>query len=154
MPVAFAGPDLSICLGDTTVLNGTGGTSCIWSPATGLSNANVPAPLAFPNVTTTYELIIFDGNGCFDNDSVTVTVNPLPVAYAGPDVTICFGENGFLQASGGIAYNWSPATWLDNANVDNPAASPIVTTTYTVTVTDANGCSETDDVEVLSLIHI
>lgn len=43
-----------------------------------------------------------------------------------------------LQASGGTGYEWSPAATLDNPNISNPEACPLVTTTYTVTVTGGN----------------
>ncbi len=43
-------------------------------------------------------------------------------------------------------YSWSPANSLSNPNLPNPVANPSTSTTYTVTVTDANGCLDTDDV--------
>ena len=55
------------------------------------------------------------------------------------------------MASGGVApytYSWSPAGSLTGANTANPVASPMASTTYTVTVTDANGCTTTADVTV------
>lgn len=45
-------------------------------------------------------------------------------------------------------YLWSPAAGLDNASIRNPLANPIATTLYTVTYTDANGCTATDEVSV------
>ena len=53
-----------------------------------------------------------------------------------------------MSASGGVTYSWTPTTGLDNSNIANPIAQPTVTTTYTVLVTDANGCVDTDDVTV------
>ena len=70
----------------------------------------------------------------------------MPTANAGSNVAICEGNNTILNASGGTSYNWSPATGLSATNISNPTASPTSTTTYTVTVTDANGCTNTDDV--------
>jgi subtilisin-like proprotein convertase family protein len=46
------------------------------------------------------------------------------------------------------SYSWSPATGLSSATVQNPVATPSVTTTYTVTTTDANGCTQSDAVTV------
>lgn len=71
-----------------------------------------------------------------------------PSANAGDDVVVCSGGTTVLQASGGLTYSWSPAGSLDNALVANPLASPIGTTIYTVTVTDIEGCTATDDVTV------
>ena len=69
-------------------------------------------------------------------------------ANAGWDQTICYGTSTQLEASGGTSYQWSPASSLNDPNIYNPIASPISTTTYTVTVTNANGCFDIDEIEV------
>ena len=46
------------------------------------------------------------------------------------------------------SYSWTPSEGLDFANISNPKASPLVTTDYTVTYTDANGCKAFDQVRV------
>jgi gliding motility-associated-like protein len=148
LPIADAGADVSICIGSSTNLAASGGVSYAWSPATGLSATNIVNPVANPAVTTTYTVTVTDANGCVATDDVTVTVNPLPIADAGADVSICIGSSTNLAASGGVSYAWSPATGLSATNIANPVANPAVTTTYTVTVTDANGCVATDDVIV------
>jgi len=63
-------------------------------------------------------------------------------------VSICSGSSTSLGASGGVSYSWSPSTGLSATNVANPTASHTSTTTYTVTATDGNGCTGTDDVVV------
>ncbi|MCB9166393.1 MAG: hypothetical protein H6595_02830 [Flavobacteriales bacterium] len=73
-----------------------------------------------------------------------VTVNDLPLADAGADETVCAGNSVQLQAGGGTTYEWFPATGLSDANVDDPVATPAATTSYTVLVTDANGCQASD----------
>jgi gliding motility-associated-like protein len=77
-----------------------------------------------------------------------VVVNPLPNANAGLDETICVGANVTLNASGGTSYSWSPANGLSATNINNPIATLSTTQTYTVLVTDANGCQNTDDIIV------
>jgi gliding motility-associated-like protein len=57
-----------------------------------------------------------------------------------PEQTICEGESIQLQASGGISYSWRESESLSNANTANPIASPLVNTTYSVSVTTPNGC--------------
>ncbi|MBI3500470.1 MAG: PKD domain-containing protein [Bacteroidetes bacterium] len=146
--VANAGPDASICFGSSASLNASGGISYTWSPVNGLSNPNISNPTANPTVTTIYIVTVTASNGCAALDTVAVTVNPLPTANAGADATICFSDSTTLNASGGSAYVWSPASGLNNANISNPAASPSSATNYTVTVTDANGCTNTDDITV------
>ncbi|MGE3824846.1 MAG: PKD domain-containing protein [Bacteroidia bacterium] len=146
--VANAGTDADFCIGGSTTLNGAGGTSYAWTPTTGLSDAAINNPVATPAATTTYTLTVTDANGCTDTDDVEVTVNPLPPADAGADVAVCTGSSTTLGASGGTQYSWSPTTDLSNPNIANPVCTPAAAITYTVTVTDNNGCVATDDVDV------
>ncbi|HXA00655.1 MAG TPA: SprB repeat-containing protein, partial [Cytophagaceae bacterium] len=95
-----------------------------------------------------YTVIVTDSKGCNDTASFSIT-QPVPVpANAGSNVAICAGNNTQLNASGGASYLWSPAAGLNNAAISNPIASPAVTTTYTVTVTDNTGCSNNANVTV------
>ena len=74
-----AGEDVSIMRDQTTQLNATGGfTGCTyqWTPSDGLSNDTIPNPVASPEETTTYYLIVTDEHGCTEIDSVKVTVIP------------------------------------------------------------------------------
>ena len=134
--VADAGPDVTICEGVTTTLTASGGTTYLWS--TGATTASIDVS---PASTTTYTVTVSDGITS-DNDDVIVTVDPLPTANAGSDVTICEGDTTTLTATGGDTYLWS--TGATTASID---VSPLSTTTYTVTVTQ-NGCSSNDDVIV------
>lgn len=58
------------------------------------------------------------------------------------------GAGGELLPSGDYTYNWSPAAGLNYTNVKSPIAKPAVTTTYTVTITDRNGCTASDQVTI------
>ncbi len=143
-----AGNDLSMCFGDTVQLTASGGASYIWSPGNSLSDSTIFNPLAFPTATTSYIVNALDTNGCNNSDTVLVTVNPLPTINAGNDVAICEGDTAQLQASGASSYLWTPSTGLSDTTIANPLAFPIVTTTYIVTGTDTNSCSNTDTVVV------
>jgi gliding motility-associated-like protein len=145
-PVADAGADTVICIGNNVQLNASGGTSYSWSPSTGLSNPNISNPIAAPSSTTTYYVIVSSGN-CFSTDSVTVIVSPPPTADAGLDVTICEGESVQLSASGSNSYSWSPSIGLSDANIPNPIASPSATTHYVVTVYNGQ-CYDSDTITV------
>ncbi len=153
LPTAFAGVDAEFCAGESVQLNATGGTTYSWSPSTGLSADDIANPVASPTQTTTYTLTVGDQNQCSDTDDLTITVNPLPVADAGSDVPLCLGDTAQLNATGGTTYEWSPGTGLSNTNIANPLAFPIQPITYTVTVTDANGCQDTDvlDISIFSI---
>jgi len=71
-----------------------------------------------------------------------VVVNPLPVVSVTTG-QICAGKNTALTASGASTYNWIPTTGLSSATSSAPVCSPMVTTVYTVTGTDVNGCQST-----------
>ncbi|WP_345168600.1 PKD domain-containing protein [Nibribacter koreensis] len=73
-PKADAGKDVILIEGENTTLAGTGEGSLRWSPATGLSNANIGNPVATPEVTTKYYLNVLSEAGCPNVDSVLVTV--------------------------------------------------------------------------------
>lgn len=150
-PVVDLGPDLAICEGYSVQLNTPntlGSGTYAWSPSTYLSNDAAPSPTTTPAADITYTLTFTSGNGCSNSDEIEITVNPIPTANAGADQTMCEGEQATLQASGGVTYAWSPMSSLDDPIVANPTATPTTTTVYTVTVTDGNNCSDTDDMEV------
>ena len=150
-PTVDLGADQAICNGESIQLTAgglTGGEQLQWNPTTGLDNPAIGNPTATPTTTTTYALGVTDANGCVGADDIEITVNPLPVADAGVDLTICDGDVASLSATGGVQYNWSPATGLSDPAIANPQATPATTTNYTVTVTDANGCQDTDDLTI------
>lgn len=143
-----AGANVNICENDTIQLNATGATNYTWTPNTNISNTTISNPLVSPTTTTMYHVTGNDGLNCAGTDSVLVTVNPLPLANAGPDTWICPGDSGQLAASGGGTYSWTPVTGLSNPNISNPNASPIDTTNYIVTVTSPDGCTDKDTMTV------
>jgi len=136
------GPDVPVCQGKSGVIQATSNaTSFSWQPATGLSNPNILQPTVTPTANTTYTLTASNGN-CQKTATVNVIVNPLPTAVAGPGANICNGKTYQLKGSGGQRYSWTPAAHLDNPSIANPTVSGLTaTTTYQLTVTDANGCS-------------
>jgi gliding motility-associated-like protein len=117
------------------------GAGFAWTPADGLSSSSVADPVALPSATTTYTVTATLGV-CSQDTNVTVTVLPAPVATAGASDTICPGKSVQLQGSGGIGYQWSPGTYLnDSTSADPTAEQPASTVSYHLTVTGANGCS-------------
>lgn len=144
-PDVNTGMDAGICNGDSVQLIATGGTVYSWTPATGLSNSSIADPNASPTETTTY-IVMSNNLGCIGSDTVTVTVG-LISANAGNDTTICKGESIQMNASGGTSFSWLPVTGLSSPSVSNPVASPIVTTTYTVTISSGQ-CSDDEVITV------
>ncbi len=85
-------------------------------------------------------------NGCTVVEQKNVTIRPLPIPQAVPNVNICEGSSITLNAYDGNNYVWSPNTTLQNANTASPTAMPIIDTKYYVTVTNQYGCVQTDSV--------
>ncbi|MCR9172362.1 MAG: PKD domain-containing protein [bacterium] len=138
LPTVEAGPNQTVCEGVQVTLSGSGAQTYAWD--NGITNGVAFTPAVG---TTTYTVTGTDGNGCVNNDQVDVTVNPLPIVDAGPNQTVCDGEQVTLNGSGASSYAW------DNGITDGAAFTPSLgTTTYTVTGTDANGCVNTDQVDV------
>ncbi len=130
--------DVVMVEGESTTLNVSGSDNYTWS--TGETTASITVS---PTVTTTYTVTSNGNNGCSSTEDILVTVIPEVVADAGEDATICSGESIVLNASGGVSY-----TWDTGDTGANPTVSPLVTTTYTVTVEDAFGNSDSDSVTI------
>ncbi len=103
----------------------------------------------------TVTLIVGNTQGAFDTVINNITVSAsIHFANAGNDAFVCPGETIQLQASGGVSYNWQPLSSVSNPNISNPIASPNSTTIYTVTVTNINGCIDTDEIKITVLNNI
>ena len=148
VPLVDAGSNITLSAGDIIQLNGSGGVSVRWDPDYRLSDPDIPDPFADPWFTTSYYLTAWGPNGCSAMDSMIVTVLPPDFAYAGEDITICQGDSTRLQASGGDLYSWEPVGSLDLFDFPDPWATPQLTTTYVVQVTNAVGLTDTDTVTV------
>ncbi|HXB11788.1 MAG TPA: gliding motility-associated C-terminal domain-containing protein [Bacteroidia bacterium] len=138
LPVPNACCDSTIIHGQSIQLTSSGGASYSWSPSTGLSCTTCPSPIARPAQTTTYMYTVTSDSGCTATDSVTIVVICRPSGIC-CDSLILYGETVQLNASGGSSYSWNPSTGLSCDNCDNPIATPLVNTTYTVTINDS-GC--------------
>jgi PKD repeat protein len=162
-PTATALSNSPICQGSTIALSGgpVGMTSYNWTGPNGFSSSSQNPTI--PNATTLnagiYYLTVTDGGCTSDPASTVVVVNNRPTANAGADREIPEGSSvvigGGPTASNGTppyTYSWTPTTSLNDAGIANPTASPAVTTTYTVIVTDSKGCTDADDVTV-TLAH-
>lgn len=142
-------PDESICEGESTTITASGGGSYNWtSNPPGFTSTDATITVS-PTVTTTYSVTAPGCSGDL-NGSVTVTVNEIPEVEASSDIpTICPGLSATLTASGASTYTWSPAGGLSGTTGSTVTASPDVTTTYTVTGVNAEGCENTATVEVV-----
>lgn len=90
------------------------------------------------------------GPGCKSTDKVEVIVRPKPnVRVISENIRINPGGSAQLGVSGAEAYSWSPAENLDRPNASNPIARPSITTTYTVTGTNAFNCKNSGEITVI-----
>ena len=145
--LVISAPAISLCSGLSGTVTATGATTYTWSPGTGLSCTNCPSPTVSPTTTTTYTIVGISGI-CSGTNTVTVTVNPLPVITASGTATKCIGDPDILSVTGGISYVWSPPAGLSCVSCISPAATPSSTSGYTVTGTDSHGCQNIDSVRV------
>lgn len=111
-----------------------------WAPTSNLSNPNIANPVATPTASpTTYSVSATFVNGCVRTDDVAVTVNPVPqLSFSVTDETTVGANDGAidLTVTGGVpAYSYGWSTGANIEDIQNLSAG-----TYTVTVTDANGC--------------
>ena len=130
----------------------TGAASYLWDFGDGSPTSTLFSPshtFTLPG-TYTVTLIATDSNTCnvADTAIATVTVFANPIILINQSDTACAGDAVQLHASGGQFYQWSPAATLSNPNIASPVANPVVNTTYTVIVSDTNGCVDTADVAI------
>ena len=131
----------AICEGGSTTLTASGGTGYVWNTGETTSNITVN-----PSATTTYYVTVINSTGCSSQASQTITVNSIPVASVNPgSTTICEGESVTITATGGTGYIWNTTETTSSITV-----TPTSTTTYSVTVSNAAGCT----VETISTINV
>jgi len=156
-PFVNAGANQIICAEDS-VLIGTpeiAGNTYQWEPTTGVGNPNSATPMVSPSIQTEYEVTVTGANGCKAVDAIMVDVNSLPQVFPGNDQTISYGQsvtlggNPSASGNGPFNYNWSPSnSGLNGYSLSNPTATPLSTTTYTLHVSDVNGCSNSSNVTI------
>lgn len=143
------------CIGQGTVFTdvspNTNGNIIAWQWDFGDGGSSSAAsPVHIYNSTGIFpsSLRVQSQYGCFSAlKNIPVSIGRA-TAFAGNDTTAIFDVPLQLQATGGIGYVWSPSTGLNNPLIPNPVAILRSDITYTVTVTDVNGCTATDDVFV------
>ena len=117
------------------------------------------SPFIVPLATTTYHILNKTSLGCADTVSVPVMIHPLPTVQIaqGDSIPVCRGKSVVLMANGTgsapLSYTWSNGLNFPNIPVQ-ASPTPGNTTTYTVTVTDANGCSSLDFIKVHTLNNV
>jgi len=142
-PVANAGTNNSICLGNSTSIGGAkvNGDSYSWSSSSGGRITDTTAStIVSPTVTTTYYLSQTNTKGCKATGSVIVTINKLPEVSAGSNLTVQEGSDSFMLKG----FNPKGGKWhgsgVNIMGMFNPSVAGIDTLTYSFT--NASGCSD------------
>ena len=134
LPLATISPSgpLAICDGSDITLTASPAVSYLWS--TGATTSGI-----LVNQSGNYSVVVTDANNCSSTSAVsTVSINTLPnatVTASGP-TTFCSGNNVVLNAPTGLSYLW-------NTGDNTPSITVSASGNYTVTVTDANNCTNT-----------
>ena len=159
-PVVNAGNNADICEGATTRLSGAAGSgNYAWQPAPTLSDNLILNPVASP-VTTTQYILSVDNGICKKSDSVIVSVNKKPVADAGPDKVIIQGDATTLNGTSNVtsvSVLWKPNLYINKVTDLVPSVNPVVSTTYTLTLSSNYGCGVSEDsvfIKVFSKLFI
>ena len=159
----YAGQDITICQGEPTQLNSSGGNVFVWSIISGdpisignnFSCNNCPNPIANPAFSTVYKVVSNLSGGCSNIDTVNVDVAPNfnYSLYQSDSVTCLNSPLDFSitpLSSGTYNYQWNPIAYLSNPNIADPVFSSSMPGpfTYEVTVTSSQGCEKKDSIMV------
>lgn len=149
----------TVCEGDDIELleNDPNNVMWDWSGPNGFSSSSM-TPVISPSTAADeglYIVTVTDASGCTATDEVDITIGAAPFALAGtPDDMVCEGQEIMLEETGGDAVDWmwdGPAGFSDgNQNPTIPSSTAANLGIYTVTVTDANGCTSTSEIEIFA----
>lgn len=155
--VAIAGADTIVC--ENTLINLIGTTignnvSASWYelPSYTLLTNNRSFSFVKPQGTYQYAFIATNAMGCADTSIKTVTVLANPFIDAGRDIRIYddeIAQISIIGANNSYNYLWQPGINLNDSTIDNPRSDTRITRTYTLFVTDTNGCMSSDSMRVL-----
>lgn len=123
-----------VCAGNPATLTASGAVTYSWS-----SSATTASAVVSPTTTTTYTVTGYYPGGCNSNTTVPITANPKPALNTSGSTGICTGQNASVTVTGASTYSWNTGA-TTNSIVTTP---PTGVTIYTVTGTDALGCTNT-----------
>ncbi len=137
-PVVNLGNDTAFCAGNYLNLDaGNAGSTYLWSTGATIQSIDV-------TTSGTYSVAVTNAAGCTGRDTITVTVNPVPVVALGPDVSICSGNSLTLDAG----TQGPNATYLWSTGATSQTLSVATAGSYSVTVTNGSGCIGRDTINV------
>lgn len=156
LPSVNLGPNASICLNESTQINGviTGGEgpyNVVWNFPNSLSSPSLINPIASPSITTNYTATVTDANQCVGTDNILISVNSLPVVNAGNNLVLCDQPitevlTGFSPTTGGVG-TWSgPGITNPNGQFVSPGVGTYWV--YYEFTAGGNACSNIDSIQI------
>lgn len=141
-------PGTTVFPANNLTVTGTA-TTWSWSPSADFSSTTSSNPqyLGGGGIANAGYVTATDANGCTAGDTIFVDFATAS-GSAGPDLIMCAGDTVQLMGSGGVTYSWDPPGELSSATAQQPMAWPAASETYTLTYTDAFGCTWTDMMDV------
>ncbi|MGB1003239.1 MAG: choice-of-anchor J domain-containing protein [Salibacteraceae bacterium] len=134
------GNDTSVCHGVSLTLDAGTFTSYLWDDASTMQTRMTVSTVG----AVDYSVEVTDANGCTGNDTIEVTGLAMPMVDLGNDTTLCDGETITLDAGTFTSYLWDDASTMQT----RMTVSTVGAVDYSVEVTDANGCTANDTIEV------
>jgi hypothetical protein len=135
-PTINAGFDLALCPGDSLLLGASGASNILWNG--NIANNSYITPMSSQDYIATGT----DSLGCSGSDTITVSLGAFPDLDAGPDISVCYGDEITLNGTGGIFMFWG------NNVVDGIPFVPLLSQSYVLTGASPEGCVGTDTVNV------
>ena len=148
----FAGPpqtglvDTTICAGTSVQLHAPDALQFTWQAANGITTLDIQDPVVTPSTPTTYTVQLTNACGSVFDDVFVDLI--LVQASAWPDTLVCPGQPVQLYAIGGINYAWSPTQGLSDPDSSETTAIAPTSMTYSVIVSDINGCRDTAEARI------
>lgn len=135
--------DTFICKGQQIQFSASGASVYSWTPQNSLNNPFISNPIANPEYTTTYTLTAKNDKECEKTKTTTITVIQQPT-FSINDTSIVIGDTVFLNNyfDNIASYFWSPSDGLTCFDCSKPLAAPLVSTYYTLTISDTANCFE------------
>jgi gliding motility-associated-like protein len=142
LPVVVTSSDDTICRGDSLFISALS-TSPNYSWDNGLGSGQQQQ--VAPSISTAYIVSTLDVNNCIGLDTVSISINALPVLSLNTDTAICFGDSIVLVVNGADTYSWNNGLGEGSTHTTSPSTG----STYIVEAKDTNACVNTDSVTVM-----
>ncbi|HRO42131.1 MAG TPA: gliding motility-associated C-terminal domain-containing protein [Flavipsychrobacter sp.] len=150
VPIVSLGPDTTKCQWDIFPINVNvtpnwyTNYTYAWAAHPGLSSINSPNVLFTGQQSAGLYVLVTTPAGCSGQDSLNITVYPGDFAKVTPlDTAVCPNSSVPLHITGGVAYDWTPAMFLNDSTIADPVSYPVTDVDYVTVVVDQYGCKDT-----------